>query len=261
MTREGQPEVKLQITGSPRVQLLNVRTGGPMSWWAGPTRGAEIVVYIAAHGGAALVDICMAVWWKVDAATARKRFHAALGAWHASLRRASGHGKDLAIVVRSGRDFYRIADGVVVDVAEFQRLYQKAMATDDAATAIELHIAAAASIRGPLLAGGCDYLWSAPARADLNRDVVLNLSRLSRLLSESRRPWDAVAALVRILEVDGACQTLGCHLMELYEELGHPELAVATYHRMREYLAQLGRKPSTATTRLYRAICRRHGLT
>lgn len=255
------PAVRLLLTGSPSLEVVDARTSEMIAWWAGPARGAEVVSYVASHpGGAALVDVSMALWWRVEPSIARKKFHDALGAWHMNLRRASGHGKELSVVVRTGKDFYRIAENVTVDVAEFQRLHQKATATVDSATAIELHVAAASQIRGPLLGGGCDYLWSAAPRADLSRDVKLNFARLDRLLSEQERPWDSVNVLLRSLEVDCCAEAVVRRLMRLYEQLDHPELAVSECHRLRDNLAQIGRKLSAATVRLYREICRRHRL-
>lgn len=255
------PQVKLHLTGAPCIELVHAHTQETIQWWGGSVRGGEALAYVATHGrSAALVDICMTVFRKFDSRHARKRFHDARAASQHSLRQASGY-EDLTMLARSGgRDNYRVPEHVVIDIEEFRRLHHKATTTLDPVAAIELHVAAAAQIRGPLLSGADDFFWSARPRADLSRDVRLNYARLDKLLTEQERPWDAINVVVQSLTVDPDSEGVVRRLMRLYEQVDRPELAVAEYLKLASHLADVGRKPCAATTRLYRETCRRHGL-
>jgi DNA-binding SARP family transcriptional activator len=202
----------------------------------------------------------MALFPTMDPKAARKRFNDSLGAFHMNLRKETGHGKELSIVVRTSGSCYRISDEVQVDLFEFQTLRQKAMATTDPTRAIELHAEAASHVRGTLLGGGVDYPWSGRRRGIFDKDVIVNLNRMERLLSELGPSWPATEVLERILVVDPAMESVSRRLMESYAALGSPELAQREFQRLCNALAEERRKPSPATLRTYQRIRRHYGL-
>ncbi len=185
----------------------------------------SLIAWLALHPGThPRAAVAAALWPDVLDTSARASLRTALTAVRRSIGNAS---------VTATRDRVGLADGVQVDVREFDALL------DAGAPEAALELA-----RGELLPDLVDD-WALRAR-DRHRDRWS--SALAAVAAAAADPVAALASARRRAELDPFDESAHRDLMRAFAENGEPAAALAVYERLRaRFRRELGLAPSTTT--------------
>jgi ATP/maltotriose-dependent transcriptional regulator MalT len=229
--------------------------GEPLENGTKPQRKpVELLKYMIAAGGrdVAFGAVTQALWPDAEGDAAKRSFDVTLH----RLRRMLGH--DEAIALSGGK--LGLNPGIVwVDALAFERLAGRLDeiqrgARDGPILPIELLERALRLYRGPLLASD-DEPWTRPARERLRRRFV-NLSEIAgKQWERSGHPDAALAWYHRAVDLEPTAERIHQHILRLLHAQGRFAEALEAYRRCREVLAAiLAATPSPETEALHRLM-------
>ncbi len=224
-------------------------SGPPLTF--GTKKSKALLAYLALRPGMACTrdNLAALLWGDTADQQARNSLRQNL-----SLLRKSLSASDVQSVVSAGDTVSLSADGLTVDVAEFERL-----AAQDTPEALEQ---AATLYRGDLLEGfalseAAFEEWLAVERGRLREVAQAALAKLLEHYSTAGPNERAVRVAVRLLALDPLQEPVHRTLMRLYVRQGRRGTALRHYQVMCETLRRdLGIGPEPETERLYREISR-----
>lgn len=152
--------------------------------------------------------------------------------------------------------FYRISPELDLhyDVVKFAEAVQNAaVAPDD--EAISLYRNAIALYHGPFLSMIEHQNWVTRRRNELVGSYAEALAGLARIYERQNAPQQALGYFLRAAATNPQREDLARAIMELYQQLGHPADALATYERLEsELMSSLGVGPDKLTVELANQI-------
>jgi LuxR family transcriptional regulator, maltose regulon positive regulatory protein len=109
--------------------------------------------------------------------------------------------------------------------------------------------------QGDFLSGEVDEAWMVPVRERLKGCLFNLVTKTGSFLEQTEHLEEAIELYERALKIYHLSEEVYQQLMVCQSRLGHPEEAVATYHRCRRaLLSAVGHDPSRATEALHREI-------
>lgn len=154
-----------------------------------------------------------------------------------------------------GSGFYRIAPEIDLhyDVVNFQEAVQQAAIADND-EAESLYRIAIDLYREEFLSS-IDADWAIRRRDEMRSTYTDALIGLARLYERRDNLSQALGLFQRASAVAPAREDLSRSIMRLYDNLGHPELGLETYHRLEEMLKRsFNVRPDPQTTQLAQQI-------
>ena len=247
MTAKAALEIRLLGGFEARVGAQSV----PSSVWR-QRRAAAIVKLLALEPGHRLhrEQLLDTLWPELDPESASNNLRGALHHARQGLERVGAPSG--VFLVRDGESLVLgPQDQLVVDIEVFGEAVSRAWQSGDPASADH----AAGLYTGDLLPDDPYEDWAAARREGLRASYLTLLTRLARLHEERGELPQALAVHERILRTDPLDEATHAGLMRLHARMGHPQLALGHYARLRSLLErELGTPPDPATQTLAATI-------
>jgi DNA-binding SARP family transcriptional activator len=206
-----------------------IRDGAPVRLSEVPAAAVKLVAL--AGGSMHVEELIDRLWPETAPERGRERLRTVL----ARVRAAAGE-----LLVRRG-DSVSLAEGVVVDVATFERCSERALATSlEDPTSLALVVAAMDTYGGPLLPGDLYQPWAEEPRRALHQRFVRMLDVAARTAERHGALSRALGWIERLIEEDPQAEDHRVWAAEILVRQGRRAAALAVLDRAAELAAELG---------------------